>query len=70
SAGLMVESALYGLLGNHWRAVTYIMSASVAAAIIVALFFPETAGSELEDISPERSRLSRRYQRGFRRKAA
>ncbi len=70
SAGLMLESLLYGLVGNHWRAVTLLMSASVAAAIIVAMFFPETAGSELESISPERTRLSRRYQRRIRRKAA
>jgi putative MFS transporter len=68
SAGLMLESWLYGLLGNHWRAVTLLMSASVAAAIIVAIFFPETAGSELEAISPERTRLSRKYQKGVRRK--
>lgn len=70
SAGLMLESWLYGLVGNHWRAVTFLMSASVAAAIIVAIFFPETAGSELESISPERTRLSRRYQRGARTKKA
>jgi putative MFS transporter len=70
SAGLILESWLYSLVGNHWRAVTILMSASVASAIIVVIFFPETAGSELETISPERSRLSRRYQRGARRKAA
>ena len=70
SAGLMLESLLYGLVGNHWRAVTMLMSASVAAAIIVAIFFPETAGSELEAISPERTRLSRSYQKGIRKKAA
>jgi predicted MFS family arabinose efflux permease len=70
SAGLMLESWLYGLVGNHWRAVTFLMSASVAAAIIVAIFFPETAGSELESISPERTRLSRSYRRRARRKAA
>ena len=46
------------------------MAGSVAAAIVVAIFFPETAGSELDEISPERSRLPRRYQRGPRKKAA
>jgi len=70
SAGLMLESILYGMVGNHWRSVTILMAGSVAAAIIVAIFFPETAGSELDMISPERTRLSRRYQRGMRRKAA
>ena len=69
SAGLMLESLLYAMVGNHWRAVTLLMSASVAAAIIVAIFFPETAGNELEAISPERTRLSRRYQRGIRKAA-
>jgi MFS family permease len=70
SAGLMLESILYGIVGNHWRSVTILMGGSVAAAIIVAIFFPETAGSELDMISPERTRLSRRYQRGIRSKAA
>ena len=69
STGLMLESMLYGIIGNHWRAVTILMSGSVAAAIIVSIFFPETAGSELDTISPERTRLSRRYQKGIRRKA-
>ncbi len=70
STGLMLESVLYGAIGNHWRAVTILMSGSVAAAIIVAIFFPETAGSELDTISPERTRLSRRYQKGIRKRAA
>ncbi len=64
----MLESLLFGVIGNHWRAVTILMSASVAAAIIVAIFFLETAGSELESISLERTRLSRSYQRGARRR--
>ena len=70
SAGLMLESILYGVIGDHWHAVTILMAGSVAAAIIVAIFFPETAGSELDMISPERTRLSRRYQRGIRRRVA
>ena len=70
SAGLMLESILYGVIGDHWHAVTILMAGSVAAAIIVAIFFPETAGSELDMISPERTRLSRRYQRGVRRRVA
>jgi MFS family permease len=43
SAGLMLESWIYGRVGNHWRAVSLLMLASVAAAITVAVFFPETA---------------------------
>lgn len=71
SAGLLLESVIYSMVGNHWRSVTILMGGSVAAAILVAIFFPETAGSELDTISPERTRLSRRYyQRGIRKKAA
>ena len=61
SAGLMLESWIYGRIGNHWRAVSLLMLASVAAAITVAIFFPETASAELDSISPERSLLSPRH---------
>ena len=61
SAGLVMESLLYGIAGNHWRAVSFLMLSCVAAALAVLFFFPETAGSDLESISPERTRLSRRY---------
>jgi putative MFS transporter len=61
SAGLILESLIYGRVGNHWRAVSWLMLASVAAAITVAIFFPETASAELDSISPERSLLSRRH---------
>ena len=70
SAGLMLESWLYDTVGNHWGAVKIVMLAGVAAAIMVAIFFPETAGDELESIAPERTRLSRRYRRGIRKKPA
>jgi putative MFS transporter len=61
SAGLVLESILYGIAGNHWRAVSFLMLSCVAAAVAVLFFFPETAGADLESISPERTRLSRRY---------
>jgi putative MFS transporter len=61
SAGLILESWIYGRVGNHWRAVSWLMLASVAAAITVAIFFPETASAELDSISPERSLLSPRH---------
>jgi MFS transporter, putative metabolite:H+ symporter len=61
SAGLILESWIYGRIGNHWRAVSLLMLASVAAAITVAIFFPETASAELDSISPERSLLSPRH---------
>jgi putative MFS transporter len=61
SAGLVLESILYGVAGNHWSAVSFLMLSCVAAAVAVLFFFPETAGADLESISPERTRLSRRY---------
>jgi putative MFS transporter len=61
SAGLIFESWIYGMLGSHWRGVSWLMLASVAAAMTVAMCFPETANAELDSISPERSELSRRH---------
>ena len=55
STSLMLESWLYRLTGTHWRAVSLLMSAAILAALVVAFFFPETAGEELDAISPERS---------------
>ena len=47
SAGLMMESWIYVTVGNHWRAVSLLMLASVAAALTVAIFFrrPRAASS-------------------------
>jgi MFS transporter, putative metabolite:H+ symporter len=61
SAGLILESWIYGLVGSHWRGVSWLMLASVAAAITVAMVFPETANAELDSISPERSMLSYKH---------
>lgn len=70
SAGLILESWIYGKAGNHWRAVSLLMLASIAAAITVAMFFPETSSAELDSISPERSRLSLRHPARRRKTAA
>ena len=61
SAGLILESWIYGIVGSHWRGVSWLMLASVAAAITVAMVFPETANAELDSISPERSMLSYKH---------
>jgi putative MFS transporter len=53
--GLAAESALYGILGSHWRAVSVLLVASLAVPCVVALAFPETAGRRLEEIAPERA---------------
>jgi MFS family permease len=52
--GLLIESALYGELGSHWTAITWLAALALLAPLIVAAFFPETSGRTLEDISPER----------------
>ncbi len=53
--GLAAESVLYGVVGSHWTAITLLASVFLAAPLIVGLAFPETAGRELDEISPERA---------------
>lgn len=55
SAGLLLESELYGALGSHAAAITALLPALLVAAALVWLTLPETAGRELEEVSPERS---------------
>jgi MFS transporter, putative metabolite:H+ symporter len=51
--GLFLEGILYGVTGSHWTAIRYLTVFWVISPIIVFMFFPETSGLELEDISPE-----------------
>ena len=51
--GFFLEGLLYRSTGSHWTAIRYVTLAWFAPAIIMWLFFPETAGLELETISPE-----------------
>jgi len=51
--GFFLEGILYRSTGSHWTAIRYVTLAWFAPAIIMWLFFPETAGLELETISPE-----------------
>jgi putative MFS transporter len=51
--GLWFEGLLYGVTGGHWSAIRYLMVAGFAAALVMLIFFPETAGRELEAIAPE-----------------
>jgi MFS family permease len=53
AVGLATESALYGVLGSHWSAVTVLLAIAFLAPLIVALAFPETASRSLEEIAPE-----------------
>jgi putative MFS transporter len=52
--GLALESALYAVVGSHWTAITILLSLFLVAPIVVAAFFPETAGRPLDEIAPER----------------
>ena len=54
-AGLWIESVLYGIFGSHWTAISVMVVFALFAPLVVAVFFPETAGRTLEEISPERS---------------
>jgi len=51
--GLFLEGALYAISGSHWHAIRLLMVASMVGAVIMFAAFPETAGRELEEISPE-----------------
>jgi len=51
--GFFIEGMLYRSTGSHWIAIRYVTLVWFAVPIIMLLFFPETAGLELEAISPE-----------------
>jgi putative MFS transporter len=51
--GLFVESVLFRATGSHWLAISYLTAFWMLAPLIMAMTFPETAGRELETISPE-----------------
>ena len=50
--GLFLEGVLFNLTASHARAVCYLTIFWMIAPAII-LFFPETSGRELEEISPE-----------------
>jgi len=54
SIGLALESALYGILGSHWEAISLLAALAVLGPILVMVTFPETRGRTLEEIAPER----------------
>lgn len=53
AVGLFIESLLYAHIHSHWTAVTYLTIFWMIAPLIMFFGFPETAGQELETISPE-----------------
>ncbi|MDO8421250.1 MAG: MFS transporter [Parvibaculum sp.] len=52
-AGLAAESAIFPLVGSHATAIVILLSVAPLAIIPVLLFLPETAGRNLEEVSPE-----------------
>lgn len=55
-AGLAAVSALFSLLGSNWTAILVLAAGALAAALLVWVGFPETAGRSLEEIAPEPER--------------
>jgi putative MFS transporter len=53
SLGLFLEGVLFHATGSHWIAVRWLTGFWMVASIVMFLSFPETAGRELEAISPE-----------------
>ena len=52
--GLWTEGQLYGIVGSHATAITLMLVATPIAPVVIALFLPETATRDLDDVSPER----------------
>jgi putative MFS transporter len=65
--GLLVEPLIYMLTGTHWRAASLLYLVSLGAPMVVVVLFPETAGKELDELSPERYKSRRRRQIQWRR---
>jgi MFS family permease len=51
--GLFLEGVIYGYTNSQWMAITYLIPIWMIAPLIMYFGFPETAGQELEAISPE-----------------
>ncbi len=51
--GLLLEGVLYHYTHSHWSAVRYLVVFWMIAPFVIFFYFPETAGRELEAISPE-----------------
>ncbi len=53
AVGFLLEGLLYRYTHSHWTAITYLTVFWMMAPLIMFFGFPETAGRELETISPE-----------------
>ena len=70
AVGLLSEPLLYRLTGSHWHAATLLYLVALGAPFVVLVLFPETAGKELDELSPERYKAGRRRQIHWRRDPA
>jgi len=55
SLGLLLETVLYGILGSHWLSICILAAMALIGPVLIHLFYPETAGRSLDEISPELS---------------
>jgi MFS family permease len=53
--GLYFEGLLFGWTGSHSVSITWMITAGAIAPLAIALWIPETAARELEEIAPARS---------------
>ncbi|HVA78454.1 MAG TPA: MFS transporter [Candidatus Binataceae bacterium] len=53
--GLLLEGVLFSFFHSHWTAISYLTVFWMMAPFIMYFGYPETAGQELEEISPEKS---------------
>jgi MFS family permease len=55
SMGLLFETLLYRILGSHWLSICILAATALLGPALIHWFYPETAGRNLDEISPERS---------------
>jgi MFS family permease len=51
--GLLLEGIFYAATRSHWTAIRFLTVFWMVPPLVIFFFFPETAGRELESISPE-----------------
>ncbi len=59
--GLLLEGVLFSYFHSHWTAISYLTVFWMMAPFIMYFGYPETAGQELEEISPEKGDAAHAY---------
>ena len=54
SLGLAAHSALYGVVGSQWTAISLLSVLMLASPLLVLYGLPEASGKVLEEVAPER----------------